>query len=91
MQRQEAHAHPEPDPRRPRGQEPGQHRRRRAEAIVIEVMLGDPHRLVAERLGGEHLREIGLVHGLLAPLLVALHEEEEAEVHAQGRLSFRSS
>jgi hypothetical protein len=44
-------------------------------------MLGDPHRPVAERLGGQHLLQGGVVHRLLAPRLVTLHQEEEPEVH----------
>jgi hypothetical protein len=52
-----------------------------AEAVVVEVVLGDPDGLVAERLGGQHLLEAGIVDGLLAPPLVPLHEEEQPEFH----------
>src|SRR5262245_63119904 len=43
-------------------------------------MLVYPHRLIAEPLGGEHLLDIAVVDGLLAPVLVALHQEEQSEV-----------
>jgi hypothetical protein len=46
------------------------------------VVLGDPHRLIAEPFGGEHLLEGGLVDGLLGPGLVALHQKEQAEIHS---------
>jgi len=58
-----------------------EHRRDRAEAVVVEVVLGDPDRGIAERLGGQHLLEARVVDRPLAPLLVALHEEEQSEVH----------
>src|SRR2546421_459648 len=81
VQRQQAHAHAQAQRARSRGQKRGQHLRRRAEAVVVEMVLGDPHRLIAERLGREHLLDVGLVYGPLAPPLVALHQEEEPEVH----------
>jgi len=58
-----------------RGHEGSQDRGGGAEAVVVEVVLRDPDRVVAERLGGQHLLEAGVVDRLLAPLLVALHEK----------------
>ncbi len=49
MERQQAHAHAEPQRARAGGEERGEHRRDRAEAVVVEVVLGDPDRGVAER------------------------------------------
>src|SRR5215468_1789612 len=82
MQGQEAHTHPQAQRGGAGGHVGSQHGRRRAEAVVVEVMLGDPHRRVAEPLGGQHLLEARVVHRLLAPLLVPLHQEEQSEVHA---------
>ncbi len=81
VQGQQAHAHAEAQPGGAGGDERGQHRRGRAEAVVVEVMLGDPHGGIAERLGRQHLLEAGVVHGLLAPRLVPLHQEEQPEFH----------
>ena len=82
VQRQEAHAHAEPQRASARGDVGGEDRRRRAEAVVVEVVLGDPHRLIAEPFGGKHLLESRLVDGLLGPGLVALHQKEQAEIHS---------
>src|SRR6266566_4157496 len=54
-------------------------RRGGAQAVVVEVMLGDPHGGIAERLGGQHLLQARVEDRLLAPLLVPLHEEEQPE------------
>jgi hypothetical protein len=82
VQRQERDAHAEAESRGAGGQKGGQHRRGRAEPVVVEVVLGDPHRVIPERLRGQHLLEVGPVDGVLAPRFVALHEVEEPEVHA---------
>jgi hypothetical protein len=82
MEREERDAHAEAEPRGARGEEGGEHRRGRAEPVVVEVMLGDPHRVIAQPLRGQHLLEIGGIDGVLAPGFVALHEVEEPEVHA---------
>jgi hypothetical protein len=81
VQGQQAHAHAHPDRARPRGDVRREHGGGRAEPVVVEVVLGDPDRGVAEPLGGQHLAHVGVVDRLLAPLLVALHEIEQAEVH----------
>src|SRR5438045_7410197 len=36
------------------------------------------------RLGGQHLAQPRVVDGLLGPILVALHEKEQAEVHGSS-------
>jgi len=59
-----------------RGEVGGEDRWRRTEAVVVEVVLGDPHRPIAEPFGGKHLFEGGLVDGLLGPGLVTLHQKE---------------
>src|SRR2546422_714903 len=66
-----------------RGDERGQYLWRRAQAVVVEVMLGDPHGGIAEGLGGQHLREAGIVDALLAPCLVTLHQKEQPEFHSR--------
>jgi hypothetical protein len=81
VKREQAHPHAEPQRAGAGGQERGEHRRDRAEAVVVEVVLGDPDRGVAERLGRQHLLEARVVDGPLAPLVVTLHEVEQAEVH----------
>ena len=81
MERQQAHAHPEAERGRAGGHERREHRWRRTEAVIAEVVLGDPHRVIAERFGGQHLLEGGIVDGPLAPRVVPLHEKEEPEVH----------
>ena len=81
VQGQQAHPHAQAQGGRAGREVAGQHGRRRAEAVVVEVMLGEPDGVVAERLGGEHLLEGGVVDGLLAPRLVALHEKEQPELH----------
>ena len=81
VQRQQAHTHAEPQGRRACGDERCQHGRRRAKAVVVEVVLGDPHGVVAERFGGQHLRERRVVDRLLTPRVVPLHQEEQSEVH----------
>src|SRR5262245_56860342 len=91
VQRQEAHAHPEPQGRRARRDERREHLRGRAEPVVVEVVLGDPHRRVAERFGGEHLGEAGVVDVPLAPRLVALHEKEQTELHTSSRGGYGDS
>ncbi len=81
VQGQQAHPHAQAQGGRARGDVRGQHRRRRAEAVVVEVVLGEPDRAIAERLGGEHLLQGGFVDRLLAPRLVPLHEKEQPELH----------
>ena len=81
VQGEQAHAHAQAQRARAGGDVRGEHGRSRAEAVVVEVMLGDPHGVIAERLGGEHLCQRRVVDLALAPRVVPLHQEEEAEVH----------
>src|SRR5262245_1447663 len=81
VQGQQAHPHAHAQGGGAGGQIAGQHWRRWTEAVVVEVVLGEPDRVIAQRLGGYHLLEGGAVHGLLAPRLVALHEKEQPELH----------
>ncbi len=85
VQGQEAHAHAEPQGGGARGDVRREHLWSRAEAVVVEVMLRDPHGGIAERFGGQHLGEAGVVDALLAPRLVALHQEEQPEFHSRLR------
>jgi hypothetical protein len=81
MQRQQAHAHAEAQGGRAGRDERCEDWRGGAEAVVVEMVLGDPDGLVTERLGCQHLLEAGVVDSLLAPPLVPLHEEEQPEFH----------
>ena len=83
VQGQEAHAHAKPQCRGAGGHVRRQDLWRRAEPVVVEVMLGDPHGGIAEGFGGQHLGEAGIVDALLAPRLVALHQKEQPEFHSR--------
>jgi hypothetical protein len=81
VQREETHAHAQSKRAGTCGEERRQHRRGGTQAVVVEVMLGDPHRVIAHRLGSQHLLERRIVYALLAPRLVPLHQKEQSEVH----------
>jgi hypothetical protein len=57
MERQQADAHAQSERRGVGRHVRCQDRRRRAEAIVVEVVLGNPDGVIAPRLGGQHLAQ----------------------------------
>ena len=82
VHRQDADGAPEPDALRQRRHVRHHHQRRRAEAVVREVVLGVPRRVEAGLVGEHGLLHRGVQHigrGLMVAAL--LHEDEDAELH----------